>query len=241
MARGRMISNSLSTSEKFAEVGGKDLGEFCQALYPLIVAHSDDFGRLQGDPFTVKAKCFPASPRTLEEFKAALVHLDGVGLIVWYVVEGKRYIQIVKFERHQIGLHKRTRSMFPRVPGITGNDEELPDQEKRTELKRREPNGSSDLFDRFWGAYPRKVGKDAARRAFQKRQPDEALVTAMLAALDQQRQSQQWVREGGRFIPHPSTWLNQGRWQDEVSKTPNLSDRTTALAASSREFLGGQK
>lgn len=142
MARGRMISNSLSTSEKFAALSSLEMGEFCQALYPLLVSHSDDFGRLQGDPFTVKAKCFPASPRLLDEFKTALTHLDGIGLIVWYLISGKRYIQICDFERHQQGLHRRTRSQFPRVPGISGKDEEVPSEEKGTELKGREPKGT---------------------------------------------------------------------------------------------------
>jgi hypothetical protein len=219
MARGRMISNSLSTSEKFAQLSAKELGEFCQALYPLIVAHSDDFGRLQGDPFTVKAKCYPASPRSLEQFKDALTHLDSVGLVVWYVVEGKRYLQIVNFERHQIGLHKRTRSMFPRVPGITGNIEELPDQEKGTQENLTQGNGNSnELFAQFWAVYPKKIGKDAALRAWRKCQPDRALATAMIAAVETHRRSAQWRKDDGQFIPNPATWLNQGRWQDELAE-----------------------
>lgn len=72
------------------------------------------------------------------------------------------------------------------------------------------------LFDKFWDAYPRKIGKDAARRAFAKRKPDESLLAVMLDAIDTQRECEQWTREDGRFIPHPATWLNQGRWQDEV-------------------------
>lgn len=71
-----------------------------------------------------------------------------------------------------------------------------------------------DRFDRFWKAYPRKVGKDAARRAFAKRKPSEALLAKMLAAIAMQSQTVDWLREGGRFVPHPATWLNQGRWQD---------------------------
>lgn len=135
-----MISKSLSTSERFAslvEVAG-GLAEFCQALYPLVVAHSDDFGRLQGDAFTVKHMCFPASPRSLEDFSTALRLLDAVGLTFWYGVAGKRYLQIAQFETHQQGLHRRTRSAFPRVPGSSGNDEEMPGQLKGREEKRTE-------------------------------------------------------------------------------------------------------
>lgn len=138
MARGRMISKSLSTSEKFAALGGVagSLAEFCQALYPLVVTHTDDFGRLQGDPFTVKHVCYPASPRPLTDFAAALTYLHGVELVVWYTVGGKQYIQVNQFDTHQQGLHKRTRSTFPRVPGSSGNDPEIQGQEKRREEKR---------------------------------------------------------------------------------------------------------
>jgi uncharacterized protein YdaU (DUF1376 family) len=76
------------------------------------------------------------------------------------------------------------------------------------------PKGVDERFERFWLAYPRKVGKDAAKRAFDKRRPDDALVTEMLKAVAVHTKSESWRRDGGQFIPHPATWLNQGRWQD---------------------------
>lgn len=122
MARGRMISKSLSTSERFARLFAVHpaLAEFAQALYPLLVAHCDDFGRQAGDLFTVKHAVHPASPRSSDEFAHALLALHRVELIVWYEVNGRRVIQILKFEDHQNGLHKRTRSQFPAIPGNSG-------------------------------------------------------------------------------------------------------------------------
>lgn len=70
-------------------------------------------------------------------------------------------------------------------------------------------------FDEFWSAYPKKVGKDDARKAFMRRKPDDELLASMLAAIAAQRESQAWTKDAGQFIPNPSTWLNQGRWQDE--------------------------
>lgn len=70
------------------------------------------------------------------------------------------------------------------------------------------------LFEEFWKAYPKKVGKDEARKAFDKRNPTTALVAAMVEAIATARASDQWKREKGQFIPNPSTWLNQGRWKD---------------------------
>lgn len=74
------------------------------------------------------------------------------------------------------------------------------------------PKGADAAFEKFWAAYPKKVGKDAARKAFGKRDP--ALVGQMVQALEWQLQREQWQREDGRFIPNPATWLNQGRWED---------------------------
>lgn len=73
-----------------------------------------------------------------------------------------------------------------------------------------------DLFDAFWAEYPKKVGKDDARKAWKKRKVSQALADQMIAAVRLQRESQQWKRDGGQYIPNPSTWINQGRWQDEV-------------------------
>ncbi len=147
MARGRMISKSLSTSEKFAALiqQAGPLAEFCQALYPLVLTHSDDFGRLQGDPFTIKFMCFPASPRSVAEFATALAHLHSVGLIVRYEVKAKHFIQIENFDPHQLGLHKRTKSVFPDIPGNSGNVQESPAQEKGTEGKRTKGNGKEPI------------------------------------------------------------------------------------------------
>ena len=70
-------------------------------------------------------------------------------------------------------------------------------------------------FDRFWAVYPRKVGKDAARRVWRQLAPDNDLTDRMVAAVEQQRASAQWQKDGGEFIPYPRTWLHQRRWEDE--------------------------
>lgn len=79
--------------------------------------------------------------------------------------------------------------------------------------QKRQPPAAA--FDRFWEAYPRRQGKEAARKAWAKMRPDAALLEDMLAALERQRASDQWRKDGGRFIPLPATWLNGRRWEDE--------------------------
>lgn len=80
----------------------------------------------------------------------------------------------------------------------------------------------ADRFVRWWSAYPRKVGKGAAEKAFLKLNPSEELTEQMIAAVTAQRATAQWQRDGGQYIPNPSTWLNQERWRDEVM---SCSDR----------------
>lgn len=85
-----------------------------------------------------------------------------------------------------------------------------------------EPNGAPKsalleadrTFETFWGAYPRKDGKAAARKKWQSLAPDPALLAHMLQAIKTMSASEQWQADGGRYIPMASTWLNQRRWED---------------------------
>ena len=64
-------------------------------------------------------------------------------------------------------------------------------------------------------AYPRKVGKSAAEQSFKKRKPNDALLRTILVAIENQKASEQWQKDNGKYIPNPATWLNQKRWEDE--------------------------
>lgn len=86
----------------------------------------------------------------------------------------------------------------------------------KTKTKTKTVNPLNPLFDRFWEAYPKKVAKEVARKAFEKVSPDEVLLSAILKAIDAQKRTAQWTKDNGEFIPHPSTWLNQARWEDKV-------------------------
>lgn len=70
-------------------------------------------------------------------------------------------------------------------------------------------------FDAFWSEYPRKVGKGAAKKAFEKARK-KATLESLVSAVRRQKCGSQWTKDDGRFIPNPATWLNQERWEDEV-------------------------
>ena len=86
--------------------------------------------------------------------------------------------------------------------------------------KEKEPgaNGVSG-FAMFWQCYPRKKAKGACEKWWEKHKPDDVLLGTMLAKIEQEQRSPQWQKDDGQFIPHPSTWLNQKRWEDEYVAT----------------------
>jgi hypothetical protein len=67
-------------------------------------------------------------------------------------------------------------------------------------------------FNEFWNFYPKKIGKDKAETSWLKIKPN---TDDVLKALAWQKESDQWTRDDGQFIPLPATYLNQGRWKDE--------------------------
>lgn len=71
-------------------------------------------------------------------------------------------------------------------------------------------------FSQFWEVYPRKVAKAGAAKAFEKLDPSPELLVKILAAVAVQSRSDQWLKDGGAFIPHPATWLNGRRWEDQA-------------------------
>lgn len=96
-----------------------------------------------------------------------------------------------------------------------------------------------ERFARFWAAYPNKTGKEAARKVWRRLKPSQALTGVMLLAIERQRISDAWARENGRFIPHPATWLNQGRWDDEpVRVSPGLPSPAPVMSGSGAEWDG---
>jgi len=95
-------------------------------------------------------------------------------------------------------------------------------------------------FEVFWAAYPRHTGKQDAYKAFVKLKPDEALMAAILAGIEKQKQSAQWTKDGGQFIPHPATWLNGCRWEDELPKNVPKWANDASHGYTQREYQPGE-
>lgn len=70
-------------------------------------------------------------------------------------------------------------------------------------------------FEEFWKAYPKRVGKGNAEKAWTKLKCDSFL-PLILTRLRTLKTSADWTKDGGQFIPHPATWLNRKGWEDEL-------------------------
>lgn len=91
----------------------------------------------------------------------------------------------------------------------------------RPRKKKVELNYDDPRFSAFWSAYPKKKAKDDACKWFMTNDPSPELLERILRAIAAQRKTEDWIKERGKFIPFPATWLNGRRWEDEVGP-PNL-------------------
>lgn len=216
----RIIKESTFSSEKISE-----LSDFEFRLWVGLITQADDAGRGDARPAIIKGRVFPLRSRvTVKDVDAAIHGLAAKGCVSLYTVGGRPYFWFPTW-----GEHQRIRDCKPKYPGPEESDDSpqsaadcgnppqlaaiIQSESNPNPNTNPNPNPTREAFDVFWDAYPRKVGKEAARRAFSKVKAD---VKTLLSAIDQQKNSAQWQADGGKYIPNPATWLNQGRWEDEL-------------------------
>ena len=100
------------------------------------------------------------------------------------------------------------------IPSTKNKDKEK-EKESTTKEKEKESSLQKD-FKKFWEEYPRKKSKGDAEKAWKQIKPSPELVEKIVSKLALLKCSQQWLREGGEFIPYPATWLRAKGWEDEV-------------------------
>lgn len=197
----------------------------------------DDFGNFEGGPrrlFRFMHKF--TQIKTEDASAAALDALMGCDLIRRYEVETRELFHIPRFKSHRQYLSRA----YPRSPWcvediILGKDKRvinkgLAKNVVTTSQSRSRhvaegvgvgvgvnPLAHADAFAGFWSAYPKKKSKGQAEKAWRKLKPMQC--EAVMHALQAAKSSDQWQREGGRFIPYPATWLTAKGWLDEQTET----------------------
>jgi len=146
------------------------------------------------------------------------------------VDERREYLKVKQREYRA----KKRQHTSTTVNNVSDTDTLLTQAEAEAEAEASPKEHKSTLararFERFWSGYPRKVGKDAAWKTWGRLKPTDSLTEHIIAAVSMQAKSPQWTKDGGQFIPHPRTWLHQGRWQDEPPSNGNHRQRTTTPA-----------
>ena len=72
------------------------------------------------------------------------------------------------------------------------------------------------IFEKFWNEYPKKISKGNAEKWFKKNKPTNDLVDLMIEKLKIYKETEQWKKDNGKYIPYPSSWLNAKGWEDEI-------------------------
>jgi hypothetical protein len=231
MARARNIKPSFFQNEELGELNPLDRLAFI-GMWTI----ADFKGCIELRAKRLKVQLLPYDEC---DFETIVNNLEQSRFISTYSVLGQRYIKIINFEKHQ-NPHKNERESGRRIPDISERDDlNNKNNELQTIENNPDKNGTAradslllipdspnpqpaetpsrinaldDGFHEFWNHYPKKVGKDAAQKAWTKKKPK---VDEVIKALSWQVESAGWTKSNGDFIPNPATYLNEGRWKDE--------------------------
>ena len=225
----RIIKETTFTSEKIAQ-----LSDFEFRLWVGLITQADDAGRGDARPAIIKGRIFPLRERvSLSDIGKALHAMAAYGCVSLYEVDGKPYYVFPNWAAHQ-----RVRDAKPKYPSpddsvqlaadcgdsprLAANCGLNPIQSNPIQIQSESESDArtraEGVFDAFWSEYPKKVGKGAALKAFAKVKKEAYQL--LVPAVQRQKQSAQWQKDGGQYIPNPATWLNQERWLDEGVSAP---------------------
>ena len=96
-----------------------------------------------------------------------------------------------------------------------------------------------EMFNLFWKAYPKKKSKPEAEKAFLKLNPDNNILEVIILSIENSKLSEEWLKEKGKYIPYPGTWLNNKRWLDEETEQHPLAGKVSETTIRNIEMLKG--
>jgi hypothetical protein len=241
----RILKESICGSESL-----DSLTPFAETVFYRLIVNCDDYGRMDARTHYLKNMLFRSREVKEKDVIAALNELINAGIIIAYEVDGKPYLQMVSWGKHQQIRSKK--SKYPEAPDINCNHllsddincnhlisidnkcsrnpiQSNPIDIAPNEVKRDPDIKCDQMFETFWSEYPNKKEKKKAYERFKKINPDEETFTKMMEGLRRQKTSRQWQESDGRFIPYPTTWLNGERWNDEVVDDRNRDSELDEL------------
>ena len=204
-------------------------------LFEGLWCYADKEGRLEDRPKYLKAEIFPYDKIDIEKLlnllsSPQIPERPQKVFIRRYTVNCRNYIDIPEFLKHQSPHNTEKDSVLPPFNGVltvnntlinndtqsSGESDPISLSESKSLLKNK--------FEIFYKSYPKKKAKIEAEKAFSKLNPDDTLLNAMLSAIDKAKKSEDWMKDKGRYIPYPATWINAKRWLDEETESLTCRD-----------------
>ena len=196
-----------------------------EVMFVRLIMKADDYGNFHGDTRIIESICFPLGSRVVVQ--NALDELANRGLIMFYRVDDRDYLNIPNFGQR---LRNNVRK-FPPHGGESPQDvSNVRPERKRSRIEDEE---NKKAFETFWAAYPKKVGKGPAEAAWANAKLPE--LDVILKAVHKAKHSNDWIKDRGEYIPHPSTWLNQRRWEDSGMDYAAMTAKRATDPSTARE------
>lgn len=248
MARTRNIKPAFFDNDVLG-----DLEPLTRLLFIGLWCIADREGRLEDRPRKIKKALLGYDDVTVEEASGMLQQLADNGFIIRYQSNGENYIQVVNFTKHQNPHMKEKESEIPPPPGFIAETLGRTSASARQARNKNEENfqttatpddpeakpGIQEMrFNEFWAEYPNKKAKKDAQKAWKKIKPTEVLFGKIMTAVRASKESVEWTKENGRYIPHPATWLNGGRWDDELTEPSFTTTRFNKNGTDTMGVLG---
>ena len=144
---------------------------------------------------------------------------------VEYIKNGK---EIIERRIRITGIHKYDKVFTKVIEGYSqktnrGYSQKLKEN-NTSSINNTSINNNKEIykerFEEFYQAYPKHLKKVEVEKWFYKNKPDETLFNTIMTQLEKFKKTKEWKQT--QYIPYPSTWLNQKRWEDEIKTQEDI-------------------
>lgn len=219
MASRRMFSNRIANSAKFLQMPAES-----QLLYFHLVLRADDDGIVESYPVTRLLGLAPDNFKVLiaKGFIKQLNEDQVVVITDWHehntIRADRKVNSIYQHLLKKVLPEIKLISPKPRTDVIDNSNRvcgQSTDGISKVKLSKVNIH-TSEQFNSFWQSYPKKRNPGQAESAWKKINPDNELVDKIILSIGQHKQTDDWKKENGKYIPYPATWLNAKGWEDEL-------------------------
>lgn len=137
---------------------------------------------------------------------------------------GKSSDEADRIRKYRNEINAEKNELLQMYDKSTTNLSNIKDRDKDI-IKDIDNNIYTQNFEKFWKAYPKKRDKGNAEKWFMKHKPSDELTNLMIEKIERFKDTQDWKKQDGQFIPYPTTWLNAKMWEDEFETDSEREQR----------------